>query len=164
MSADASGPAAEAAGAATAIQSWFASQPDLEVERVGENGWFTVLRGEHKRTVPVYLNLGAHSLQLQSFFMRAPDENEAETYAFLLRRNLRTYLARFALEDSGDVLLVAVVPLAAVTVDELDRVLGQVLSVADDAFNHALRLGFTSYIEREQAWRERVGAGRNPIS
>jgi hypothetical protein len=51
-----------------------------------------------------------------------------------------------------------------VTEDELDRLLGQLLSAADDAFDRALRLGFASYIEREQEWRERSGLARNPIS
>jgi len=57
-----------------------------------------------------------------------------------------------------------VLPLHAVTTAEIDRLLGQVLQAADDAFNVALRMGFASYIEREQAWREKVGVGRNPIS
>lgn len=146
------------------VEGWFSAQPDLPVERMGDRAWMTMLRGERKRTIPVHLELGAHNLAIQSFFMRAPDENEGETFAFLLRRNLRTYVARFALEDSGDVLLVAVLPLVAVTAEELDRVLGQLLVAADEAFDPALRRGFESYIEREQAWRERVGIGRNPIT
>ena len=86
------------------------------------------------------------------------------SYAYLLRRNLRTYVFRFALYDSGDVMLVGVVPRAAISVKELDRMLGQLLVAADESFNTALRSGFATYIEREQAWREKVGAPRNPIS
>jgi hypothetical protein len=152
------------AGAVEAVNAWFAGQPDLDVERVGEHGWLTVLRGERKRTVPVYLAVGDHTLSIQSFFLRAPDEQLDEVYALLLRRHLRTYVLRFALTDDGDVLLVGVLPLHAVTVAELDRVLGQVLAVADDMFNPALRAGFASYIDREQAWRRGVGLDPNPIS
>jgi hypothetical protein len=82
----------------------------------------------------------------------------------LLRRNLRSYTLRFALHPDGDVLLVGVVPLEAVTDVELDRVLGQLLAIADETFNEALRLGFAGYIEREQAWRSAAGLPRNPIS
>ncbi|CAN5561863.1 hypothetical protein BH23ACT7_BH23ACT7_04170 [soil metagenome] len=153
-----------AAEAAHAVEAWFAAQPELEVERVGDAGWLTVLRGERKRTIPVHLEVGTHTLVLQSFFLRAPDEDEAGVFRFLLQRNLRTYVCRFALDDTGDILLVGVLPLHAVTTAEVDRLLGQVLQAADDAFNVALRMGFASYIEREQAWREKVGAGRNPIS
>lgn len=147
-----------------AVQQWFSASPDLAVERTGDNGWFTVLSGEHKRTIPVHLELGAHTLAVQSFFMRAPDENAAEVYGLLLRRNTRTYTCRFALSDTGDVMLVGVVPLHAVTTDELDRVMGQLLESADSTYDAALRRGFAGYIEAEQAWRASLGMPRNPIS
>lgn len=147
-----------------AIDAWFASAEGIEVEREGDRGWLTMLRGERKRTIPVYLELGAHDLVVESFFMRAPDERHGEVYEFLLRRNLRTYTLRFALYDSGDVMLVGVLPRHAVTTDELDRLMGQLLSAADDAYWPAIRTGFSSYIEREQEWRSKMGMGRNPIT
>ena len=145
------------------IDGWFA-QADQEVERVGENGWLTVLAGERKRTIPVYLELGDHTLVIESFFMTAPDERHDEVYRYLLQRNLRTYTLRFALYEAGDIMLVGVIPRHAITAEELDRTLGQLLTVADDSYWAAIRMGFTGYIEREQAWREKVGLGRNPIS
>lgn len=150
--------------AAEAITSWFQAHPDLQWEQPKPNGWFAVLRGERKRTIPFYIELGDRTAVVESHFMRAPDENHDRLYAYLLRRNLRTYLLRFALYDSGDVMLVGVLPLPLITTEEIDRVAGQVLTTADEAFNEALRLGFASYIEREQAWRARVGLGRNPVS
>lgn len=136
----------------------------LAVERVDEGVWYLMLAGEHKRTVPVSLEVGERHLTLQTFFMRAPDENEAELYHYLLRRQLRSYVFRFVITDDGDVWLVGVVPHAAVDPGEVDRLLGQLLTTADEAFASALRLGFASYIEREQAWRAEVGAPRNPIT
>lgn len=146
-----------------AVEEWLAAH-DVRSQRVGANGWDVMLSGERKRTIPVHLELGAHTLTIQSFFVRAPDERAAELYAYLLGRNLRSYTLRFALHPDGDVLIVGVLPLAAVTVDELDRTMGQLLQTADEAFDHALRVGFASYIEREQAWRERTGQSRNPIT
>lgn len=146
------------------VDAWFAGQPDLAAERVGERGWFTILQGEHKRTIPVYLELGDEHLLVESFFMAAPDENDADIYGFLLRRNTRTYLLRFALSDEGEIMLVGLVPRAAVDAELLDRVLGQLLAAADDAFDPALRKGFATYIDREQRWRAKVGAPRNPVS
>lgn len=147
-----------------AIDAWFAAQPELRVEPVGDHGWFTVLRGDHKRTIPVYVELGARDLTLESFFMAAPDENAAEVFAYLLRRNTRTYTLRFAIADSGDLMLIGIVPRAAINAEELDRLFGQLLVAADETYNSALRKGFAAYIEREQAWRAKVGAPRNPIS
>jgi hypothetical protein len=151
-------------GPASAIDDWLAANGDVPGERTSASGWDLVLAGERKRTIPVHLELGAHTLTIQSFFVRAPDENAEAFYAYLLRRNLRTYTLRFAVHPDGDVLLVGVLPLPAVTVGELDRTMGQLLIAADEAFDHALRTGFGSYIEREQAWRAKVGLGRNPIS
>lgn len=152
------------ARAVEAVQAWFDGQPDLPVERAGTEGWVTMLNGEHKRTIGMFLSVGDHTLVVESHFMRAPDEHAAELYELLLKRNQRSYALRFCLYDTGDVMLVGLMPLAAVTTEEVDRLAGALLTVADESYNAALRLGFTSYIEREQAWRERTGLGRNPIT
>lgn len=47
----------------------------------------------------------------------------------------------------------AKLPLAAVTADEVDRLLGQVLEAADGSFNTLLELGFATAIRREYEWR-----------
>lgn len=126
--------------------------------------WELSLSGEQRRGMPVRIHVDERTTLLQAFFMRAPDEHHAELYATLLRRHQRSYLLRFALSDDGDVLLLAVVPHAAMTGEELDRLLGQLVRTADESHATALRLGFASYIDREQAWRARVGAPRNPIT
>ncbi len=149
---------------AQVVEAWFAGQPGLARERVGDGAWQTVLAGDHKRTIPVHLELGVHGLAVQSFFMAAPDERHDEVYALLLRRNLRSYTLRFAIDDLGDVLLVGLIPPPALSVEELDRVLGQLLVTADETYDHALRTGFATYIAREQSWRAKVGAPRNPIT
>jgi hypothetical protein len=149
---------------AAVVTEWFAAQPDLEVEHPRKGGWFTVLRGDKKKNIPVYLELGTHALTVESFFMRAPDERHDEVYGLLLQRNTRTYTLRFALYDSGDIMLVGLIPRHALTAEELDRTLGQLLAAADETYWPAIRLGFGDYIEREQAWRAKVGLSRNPIS
>jgi hypothetical protein len=153
-----------ARAAAVAAVEAYLEATELPLDRIDEATWFTMLAGERKRTVPVYLEVGERHLTVQSFFLRAPDENEGALYAYLLSRHLRSYVLRFALAETGDILLVGVVPHLAVTEEELDRLLGQLLSAADDAFERALRLGFASYIELEQGWRARSGLPRNPIS
>ena len=44
-------------------------------------------------------------------------------------------------------------PLAAVTPEEIDRLLGSVLDYADESFNTILELGFASSIRKEWEWR-----------
>ena len=150
--------------AVEAIEKWIAEQDELEVERLDDHSWVVALAGEKKRTIGLFLSVGDRTLVAQAHFMRAPDENVAALYELLLKRHQRSYTLRFSVEESGDILLVGVVPLRAITIEEVDTLAGAVLTVADETFNAALRLGFEGYIEREQRWRERTGQGRNPIS
>ena len=53
--------------------------------------------------------------------------------------------------------LVGRLPLAAVSADEIDRVLGCVLTYSDENFNRALSIGFASSIRKEWAWRRKRG-------
>ena len=61
------------------------------------------------------------------------------------------------MDRQGDVYLTGRLPLAAVSAEEIDRVLGCVLSYSDDNFNSALAIGFESSIRREWAWRIKRG-------
>jgi hypothetical protein len=115
------------------------------------------LEGQHKLVTMTWLIAGAHSLHVEAFFCRQPDENHAAFYRFLLERSGRMYGVHFALDPAGDVYLVGRLPLASVTTDEVDRLLGCVLSYSDDNFDQALRLGFASSIRREWAWRVKRG-------
>ena len=84
-------------------------------------------------------------------------ENHARVYRWLLERNLRMYAVSFAVDRTGDIYLEARLPLASVSHDELDRVLGSVLANADESFNAILELGFASSIRKEWEWRKLRG-------
>jgi hypothetical protein len=59
----------------------------------------------------------------------------------------------FAVDHLGDIYLDGRVPLSSVTPDEIDRLLGAVLTYADESFNTILELGFASSIRKEWEWR-----------
>jgi hypothetical protein len=101
--------------------------------------------------------VGAHTLSVNAFVLRCPDENAAAVHRWLLERNRRAYGVAFALDQLGDIYLVGRLPLASVTAEELDRVLGSVLACADDSFDTLLEMGFAGAIRREWAWRTRRG-------
>ncbi|MFC0601437.1 YbjN domain-containing protein, partial [Streptomyces palmae] len=75
----------------------------------------------------------------------------------LLERNTRLYGMGYAIDGLGDIYLVGRLPLAAVTPEELDRLLGVVLENADGSFNTLLEMGFASAIRKEYAWRTSRG-------
>lgn len=126
---------------------------DIEVEEVGDGLFSFSLPGEKKLQTAVRLDIGAHALGVHAFVCRNPDENHEGVYRWLLQRNLRMYGVAFALDPLGDIYLDARLPLGMVTPDELDRLLGSVLTYADESFNAILELGFASSIRKEWEWR-----------
>ncbi|HJZ28746.1 MAG TPA: YbjN domain-containing protein [Streptosporangiaceae bacterium] len=124
-------------------------------ERAG--AYLVRLEGQHKLATMTWLIVGAHSLAVEAFFCRQPDENHAAFYRFLLERNGRMYGVHFSLDPVGDVYLTGRLPLSAVSSEDIDRLLGCVLSYSDDNFDTALELGFASAIRREWAWRAKRG-------
>jgi hypothetical protein len=129
----------------------------LTYEHPEPNAYLVRLVGEHKLATLVWLIAGEHSLQVEAFFCRQPDENHAVLYRFLLERNARMYGVHFALDRTGDVYLTGRLPLSATSEAEIDTLLGCVLTYSDETFNEALRIGFASAILREWAWREKRG-------
>ncbi|CNY84734.1 Protein of uncharacterised function (DUF2596) [Mycobacterium tuberculosis] len=111
------------------------------------------LPGERKLKINTILSVGEHSVRVEAFVCRKPDENREDVYRFLLRRNRRLYGVAYTLDNVGDIYLVGQMALSAVDADEVDRVLGQVLEVVGSDFNALLELGFRSSIQREWQWR-----------
>lgn len=123
-----------------------------------EAGQFLVtLAGTRRLQTHCWLVVREHALFVQAFVCRKPDEEHEDVYRFLLQRNARLYGVHYMLDRMGDIHLVGRVPLAGVTVEEIDRLLGQVLEAADGDFNTLLELGFASSIRREHAWRTERG-------
>ena len=146
----------EQAKAAAAIESALA-ELGLAAESPEPGSYLVRLEGQRKLVTMTWLIVGVHSLHVEAFFCRQPDENHGRFYRFLLERNGKMYGVHFAVDRQGDVYLTGRLPLAAVSAEEIDRVLGCVLSYSDDNFNAALAIGFESSIRREWAWRIKRG-------
>jgi Putative bacterial sensory transduction regulator len=129
----------------------------VEWEKTGDGGYAVTLPGTHKLKTVCNLVVGDHALRVEAFVMRQPDERREELWAYLLQRNARMYGVAFAIDKVGDVYLTGRFPLHAVTADELDRLLGSVLTYADESFDTMLEIGFGSAIRREWAWRVKRG-------
>lgn len=119
----------------------------------GLPGIVVALPGERRLTTNTILTIGEHSVRVEAFVCRKPDENEAGVYRFLLKRNRRLYGVAYTLDNTGDIYLVGRMALASVTADEIDRILGQVLEAVDSDFNTLLELGFRTSIQKEWEWR-----------
>lgn len=144
------------AGPAEIIESVLTAA-ELEFERPREGAYFVRLPGKHKLATMAWLIIAEYSLHVEAFFCRKPDENHADFYRFLLEKNGRMYGMSFALDQMGDVYITGRLPLASVSEEEIDRLLGCVLTYSDENFDRALELGFRTSIQREWEWREKRG-------
>jgi hypothetical protein len=142
--------------AAATIASYL-DERDIRYERVSDADWAIQMHGEKKLSITVLFALRERTLQVESFFIRRPAENHADLYRLLLRTNVRVYGVRFALDEIGDVYLVGRFPVESLTEEELDRVLGAILSTSDELFMPAIEIGFASYLKRDLAWRAAQG-------
>jgi hypothetical protein len=129
------------------------AEGELEWEEAAEGSFDVVLPGQRKLKTPVRLEVGRHALGVHAFVCRKPDENFEGVYRWLLERNMRMYGVAFALDAVGDIFLDARLPLEVVTTAEVDRLLGSVLTYADESFNTILELGFATSIRKEWDWR-----------
>lgn len=125
----------------------------VEFERSPQGSYVAVLPGTHKLKTTVNLIPGEHSLRIEAFVIRHPDENHEAVWAWLLRRNARMYAVSFSIDGAGDIYLTGRVALDSLTAAELDKLLGSVLSYSDESFDTLLELGFAEAIRREWAWR-----------
>lgn len=132
-----------------------ATLDDLEVpyEESTPGTFVAVLPGERKLRTTVSLVVGPHSLTVNAFVVRHPDENVGGVHKWLLQHNAKHPGVAFGVDPLGDVYLVGQLPLAGITPEVVDQMLGRVLDVADSSFNTLLELGFAASIRREWAWR-----------
>jgi len=138
------------------VREWLSANDIDFTETAAETGEVSFsfsLPGERKLQTPVRLDVGTHALGVHAFVCRRPDENHEVVYRWLLERNLKLYAVAFALDHHGDIYLDARLPLSTITPEELDRLLGSVLTYADESFNVILELGFASSIRKEWEWR-----------
>lgn len=138
------------------------AQLELEWTEAKPGLFVITLPGTKKLSTTCSLAVGAHSVAVNAFVARRPDENNEVVYRWLLERNAKMYGVAFMVDHLGDIYLTGRLSLRALDADELDRILGAVLEYADGAFNPILERGFASSIRKEHAWR--VSRGESTVN
>jgi hypothetical protein len=112
---------------------------DSELKR-----WYVRMRGEEKAIITVWLTLGERTLQFETYFMPAPEENVEACLTYLLRANTKLFAMRFAMGAEDAVYLVGQLPLSAIDEAELDRIIGSAYAYSEQYFRPAMSLGYAS--------------------
>jgi hypothetical protein len=118
----------------------------LAVDRTDDGAvrWYVRMQGEDKEFTTVWLTLGQRMLRYETYVMPAPEENEAELYEHLLRRNNGLVGAHFSIGIEDAVFLRGEMPVGQVSLLELDRALGTLYAHVEQCFQALLRIGFRS--------------------
>lgn len=109
-----------------------------------ERRWVVRLEGEEKSFSAVWFHLGQRTLHVETYFMPAPEENEARLYEYLLRRGPKMTGFSFSIGLEDAVYLSGQIPVSWISDDELDRMLGSVYMYVEHSFRPAMRIGYAS--------------------
>lgn len=106
--------------------------------------WFVRVTGEEKDVFSIWFRLRQRTLHYETYVMPAPEENQEDFYAYLLRRNTELMGAAFSIGDEEAIFLAGALPNHAIDPEELDRILGSLYVWVERFFRPALRIGFAS--------------------
>jgi hypothetical protein len=134
------------------LQSELAENPVVAAVERGEPGerrWYVRVTGESKDVFTIWFTLRQRTLHYETYVMPAPEENHAEFFEHLLRRNRKLHGASFCIGEEDAVFLQGALPVHAIDEGELDRILGSLYAYVEQCFLPALRIGFaTRYASR----------------
>lgn len=134
---------------------------DLTVIGRTRSAWDVLVPSYWKETIALSLNLSERHLRGDAFFLRAPDENRDAAYQLLLRRNERSHVWRFAVNDAGDASLACELPIQAVDAEILDTMFGSLVTLVDETYVPYMKLAFATALQ-EQIARGGPGLDRPP--
>jgi hypothetical protein len=117
-------------------------------DRTASHRWYLRFKGEEKDFITVWFSLQQRTLHHEAQFMPAPEDNVAETLAYLMRCNANLFGMWFSLGPEDAVYLVGRVPAAQIDDDELDRIAGSSVLYVDDFFPTAMTLAYPTLYKR----------------
>lgn len=121
---------------------WLVDQESsVEYAEEVEGRWAVRMRQETRDATTVWFDVGERSLSFEAYVMPAPAAPE-EVHRQALVRNARAWRCFFAVDGEGAIVLRGRLPAERVTLDELDRVLGEVFETIEIAFRPMIRAGF----------------------
>lgn len=140
----------ELARLAGVIDAWVHRQSDepwvAHVERGDgdEPRWFIRVTGEEKSVFSIWFMLRQRSLFVETYVLPTPEENAAQVYEYLLRRNVGIFGMGFGIGEEDGLYLTGEIHNHEICDAELDRLLGTCYLITEQVFRPAMRLAFAS--------------------
>ncbi|MFP3882876.1 MAG: YbjN domain-containing protein [Actinomycetota bacterium] len=124
------------------IRLWLEDEDgSVEYAEEVEGRWAVRMRQETRDATTVWFTVGERSLEFEAYVLPEP-RTPAGVHRLALKRNARAWRCFFALDAENAVVLRGRLAADRVTVQELDRVLGEVYETIELAFRPMVRAGF----------------------
>ncbi len=124
------------------IRLWLEDEDgSVEYAEEVEGRWAVRMRQEARDATTVWFTVGERSLEFEAYVLPEP-RAPAEVHRLALKKNARAWRCFFALDAENAVVLRGRLAAGRVTVQELDRVLGEVYETIELAFRPMVRAGF----------------------
>ncbi|MXY12222.1 MAG: hypothetical protein F4Z00_04235 [Acidimicrobiaceae bacterium] len=114
----------------------------------GARRWYVRVTGDEKEVWTIWFTLGQRTLHYETYLVPAPEENHAQFYEHLLRRNRRLTGLKLEIGPEDAVFLSGSMPVMQVTPGALDGILGSMYAATELIFRPAMRIGYASKFHR----------------
>ena len=124
------------------IRLWLEDEEgSVEYAEKVEGRWAVRMRQETRDATTVWFDIGERSLEFEAYVLPEP-RAAAEVHRQALKRNARAWRCFFALDAENAVVVRGRLAADSVTVEELDRVLGEIYETIELAFRPMVRAAF----------------------
>lgn len=116
------------------------------VDGVGDQAlrWYLRLHGVDKEITTIWFSLGQRTFRYETYVMPSPEENPAELFDYVLRRNEQLVGAHYSIGIEDAVFLRGELTLSLLDQAELDRIIGTLYAEVERSFRTILGIGFAS--------------------
>jgi hypothetical protein len=124
------------------IQLWLDDdEGSVEYAEEVEGRWAVRMRQETRDATTIWFTIGERSMEFEAYVLPEPHAR-AEVHRQAMIRNRRAWRCFFATDEENAIVLRGRLAADLVTVDELDRVLGEVYETIELSFRPMVRAGF----------------------
>jgi hypothetical protein len=116
----------------------------------GHFHWLIRLKGDEKDVITLWLSLRQRTVHVETEVTPAPEEGRETLYRYLLTKNAELRELHLAIGPEDGIYLMAQIPIAELTTERLDEVVGASLTYVEEIYPTAMTIGLPSLYRRRK--------------
>lgn len=127
----------------SAIRIWLDDEDgDVTYAERVEGRWAVRMRQTVRDATTVWWSVGDYTITAEAYVLPAPPDDPTGAYRLALVRNHPAWLAHFALDREGSIVIRGRVDRRQAQLADLDRLLGEIYQMVETSFRPLVRLAF----------------------